>query len=127
MESNSDASADQIRASGRRAAADFSGGTENVKSVASSEIKNLIADVEDLVARIADMKDADVVRIRSRVQNAVAAAKDALSNGTGVLRRQAKQVASTADSYVRESPWQALGVAALAGVVVGLLATRRTN
>lgn len=126
MESNSDAS-EKIRASGRRAAADLGAGADNVKSVASSEIKNLIADVEDLMERIADLKDADVVRVRSRVQNAVASAKDALSNGTGAVRRQAKEVASTADSYVRESPWQALGVAALAGVVVGLLATRRIN
>ena len=37
-----------------------------------------------------------------------------------------KQVASSADDYVRESPWQAIGIAALVGAVVGILATRRS-
>jgi ElaB/YqjD/DUF883 family membrane-anchored ribosome-binding protein len=116
---------DQARAGGRRVAADFKSGSDNIRATASSEVKNLIADVEDLVARISDLKDADVVKVRSKVESAVAAAKDAIANGSTTLRRQAKQVASTADSYVRESPWQALGVAALAGVVIGLLTTRR--
>ena len=35
--------------------------------MASTEIKSLIADVEDLVARIADLKDADVARVRTKV------------------------------------------------------------
>ena len=35
-------------------------------------------------------------------------------------------VADTADDYVRESPWQAIGIAALVGAVVGILATRRS-
>jgi ElaB/YqjD/DUF883 family membrane-anchored ribosome-binding protein len=121
----SDAPNDQVRASGNRVANDVRTGSDHLRSLASSEVKSLIADVEDLISRISDLKDADVVKVRSRVESAVSAAKEALANGTGTLRRQAKQVASTADSYVRESPWQALGVAALAGVVVGLLATRR--
>jgi ElaB/YqjD/DUF883 family membrane-anchored ribosome-binding protein len=35
-------------------------------------------------------------------------------------------VASTADDYVRESPWQALAIAAIAGVAIGFLVTRRS-
>jgi ElaB/YqjD/DUF883 family membrane-anchored ribosome-binding protein len=33
--------------------------------------------------------------------------------------------ARAVDGYVREHPWQAVGVAALAGIVLGLLITRR--
>ncbi len=104
----------------------MSDGISDIKSAASGEIKNLIADVEDLMARIADLKDADVVRVRSRVQRAVDATKQSLSDSAETLRRQAREVAGTADDYVRESPWQAIGIAALVGAVVGILATRRS-
>jgi ElaB/YqjD/DUF883 family membrane-anchored ribosome-binding protein len=78
------------------------------------------------MARIADLKDADVVRVRGKVQRAVDAAKDSLSDGAESLRRRAQNVAGTADDYVRDSPWQAIGIAALVGAVVGILATRRS-
>jgi len=101
-------------------------GVGDIKSAASGEIKNLISDVEDLMARIADLKDADVVRVRSQVQRAVEATKQSLAQSAGTIRRQAQDIASNADDYVRESPWQAIGIAALVGAVVGILATRRS-
>jgi ElaB/YqjD/DUF883 family membrane-anchored ribosome-binding protein len=92
----------------------------------AGEIKNLIADVEELVARIADLKDADVVRVRNKVQRAIDATKQSLVEGADALRLHAQKVAGTADDYVRDSPWQAVGIAALVGAVVGILATRRS-
>jgi ElaB/YqjD/DUF883 family membrane-anchored ribosome-binding protein len=126
METNFDNTADQVRATGRRVKNDLSDGIDNVKTAASGEIKDLIADVEDLMARIADLKDADVVRVRSKVQRAVDATKQSLADSAGSLKRQAQDIASTADDYIRESPWQAIGIAALIGAVVGILATRRS-
>src|SRR5260370_20333529 len=124
METTYDGTTEQVRASARRLKNDVSDGVKDIKAAASSEIKNLIADVEDLMARIADLKDADVVRVRSRVQRAVDATKQSLSDSAETLRCQAREVAGTADDYVRESPWQAIGIAALVGAVVGILATR---
>jgi ElaB/YqjD/DUF883 family membrane-anchored ribosome-binding protein len=122
---NNDAASD-ARASGRKLRDDFGEGLDNVKSAASSEIKNLIADVEELMARISDLKDADVVRVRGKVQRAVDATKQSLADGADGLRRRAQMAASTADDYVRDSPWQAVGIAAWVGAVVGILATRRS-
>jgi ElaB/YqjD/DUF883 family membrane-anchored ribosome-binding protein len=124
MEHN-DAAGD-ARASGRRLRDDLGEGFDNVKSAASGEIKNLIADVEELMARISDLKDADVVRVRGKVQRAVDATKQSLADSAVNIRRRAQQAASSADDYVRDSPWQAVGIAALVGAVVGILATRRS-
>jgi ElaB/YqjD/DUF883 family membrane-anchored ribosome-binding protein len=117
---------EQARASARRLKDDLSDGVSDVKAAASSEIKSLIADVEDLMARIADLKDADVVRVRSKVQRAVDATKQSLTEGAEAIRQHAQNVAGTADDFVRDSPWQAVGIAALVGAVVGILATRRS-
>ncbi|MGA2188125.1 MAG: DUF883 domain-containing protein [Steroidobacteraceae bacterium] len=118
--------ADGIRAAGHRAGQDIGEAASNIKNVASAEIQNLIADVEDLVARIADLKDADVVRVRSKVLRAVGNAKESLAERADSLRRQAQRAAVTADDFVHDSPWQAVGIAALVGAVVGILATRRS-
>jgi ElaB/YqjD/DUF883 family membrane-anchored ribosome-binding protein len=119
-------STEQVRASGRRLKDDLSDGVSDVKAAASSEIKSLIADVEDLMARIADLKDADVVRVRGKVQRAVDATKQSLADGADAIRQHAQTAANTADDYVRDNPWQAIGIAALVGAVVGILATRRS-
>ena len=116
----------EARASGRRVGNDDIEGGGGIKQVASAEIRNLIADVEDLVARIADLKDADVARVRNKVLRAVDAAKESLTDSADTLRRQAQNAATTADDFVHDSPWQAVGIAALVGAVVGILATRRS-
>jgi len=118
--------ASEARATGRRVGKDITEGAGNIKNVASAEIQSLIADVEDLVARIADLNDADVARVRNKVLRAVDAAKDSLAEGADTLRRQAQRAATTADDYVHDSPWQAVGIAALVGAVVGILAARRS-
>ena len=99
---------------------------EDIKASASVEIKNLLADVEELVARIADLQDADVGRLRNKVQRAVDAAKESLADGAESVRQRAQNVADSADEYVHDSPWQAVGIAALVGAVVGMLLTRRS-
>jgi ElaB/YqjD/DUF883 family membrane-anchored ribosome-binding protein len=112
------ASGDRLREDARRAAGE-------VKNVAADEIRNLIADVEDLVARIADLNDADVASVRNRVMSTVAAAKESLADRAGAFKHQAQSVWSDADGYVRESPWVAVGLAALVGAVAGILVARR--
>ena len=104
-------------------AADAAG---HIKSVATEEIRNLIADVEDLIARLADLNDADVATMRSKVMATVESAKDTLADGAEALRRQAQKAVGGADGYVRESPWAAVGLAALVGAVVGILVARRS-
>lgn len=91
----------------------------------SGEMRNLIADVEDLLKGVANVGDADVAKLRARVTDTLRTAKDSLREGTEALRVRANDAATTADSYVRERPWAAIGIAAAVGVVVGLWAGRR--
>ena len=126
METTFDGTTEQARAAGHRVKNDLSDGVNEVTAAAATEIKSLIADVEDLMARIADLKDADVMRVRNKVQRAVDATKQSLADGADAIRQHAQSAANTADDFVRESPWQAVGIAALVGAIVGILATRRS-
>jgi ElaB/YqjD/DUF883 family membrane-anchored ribosome-binding protein len=116
----------ELGAPGRRLKDDASQAAGKLKGVATEEIRNLIADVEDMVARLADLNDADVATMRTKVMATVDAAKETLADSAETLRRQAQRAMSGADGYVRESPWAAVGVAALVGALVGILVARRS-
>jgi ElaB/YqjD/DUF883 family membrane-anchored ribosome-binding protein len=101
-------------------------------AAATGELQSLIADVEDLVASITHLQGKDIGAVRARVERALLAAKQALAaggtsllDGTREVRRRAGRIAAGADSYVRESPWQAVGIAALLALAVGYISTRR--
>jgi ElaB/YqjD/DUF883 family membrane-anchored ribosome-binding protein len=41
------------------------------------------------------------------------------------VQRQARGALTAGDTYVREQPWEAIGAAALMGLVIGFLVFRR--
>jgi len=52
-------------------------------------------------------------------------AKGALSQAQAAVTDSAREFSSVANEYVHEHPWKAMGAAAVAGVVLGLLLSRR--
>jgi len=76
--------------------------------------------VEDLLQHIADVEGPDIKKIRVKVQMALAAAKSAWSDTADYASRQI----SRPGEYMRESPWQSLGIAALVGIGVGAILMR---
>jgi ElaB/YqjD/DUF883 family membrane-anchored ribosome-binding protein len=126
MATTFDPHGEELGASGQRLKDDARHAAGEIKNVAADELRNLIADVEDLVARIADLNDADVASVRNKVMSTVAAAKETLADRAESLRRQAQGVFSDADDYVRENAWVAVGLAAVVGAVAGILVARRS-
>ena len=63
--------------------------------------------------------------LRAQVETKLRAAKLKLMDMQDDAMDRAKATARATDEYVRDNPWQALGVAAAVGVLVGLLMSRR--
>jgi len=116
----------ELGAAGQRLREDSSNAASHLTSAAGEEVKNLIADVEDLVARLADLNDADIASLRTKVMSTVGAAKERLAEGADTVKQGASRAFDTADVYVRESPWIAIGLAAVVGAVAGILVARRS-
>ncbi|MDR5763164.1 MULTISPECIES: glycine zipper domain-containing protein [unclassified Caballeronia] len=51
-------------------------------------------------------------------------AKDKFADMQDAMSRKYRVAADTTDDFVHENPWNAIAIAALAGVVVGMLASR---
>jgi ElaB/YqjD/DUF883 family membrane-anchored ribosome-binding protein len=92
---------------------------------ANHEVRKLIADVEELLRRVGDAADPELARLRAKVESTVATTKKAISDGTEQVQRQAKEAFEASDRYVRDQPWEAIGIAAIAGLAIGLLVGRR--
>ena len=98
---------------------------QQVGAAAGDEVHNLIADVEDLIDRVGDAADPELRRLRSKVAAAVTTAKKSIAEGVGQVQGQANQALEAGDRYVRNQPWEAIGIAAIAGLAVGFLVARR--
>ena len=109
----------------RRVGRELGRGAERVKRTATTELNALIADVEELLGKVAHVADEDVTRLRSGIQARIDSARDMLATGSKRISESARQAAGATDQYVRRSPWQAVGVAALAGAAVAYLFSRR--
>jgi len=112
--------ADHLRSSDKRLKNDLKDGARNVKNTATEEFKNFVSDVEDVVKRVADVSDADVTRVRAKIQAALASTKDGIEITAANLTKQARATAKQADAYVHESPWKAVGIGAAVAAVLGL-------
>ena len=97
----------------------------SAKEYANGQINSFIQNVEDLTHALKDVETPEIARVKAKVKIALAAAKSALSDGASQVRTQARQVGKNTDDYVRDNPWQVVGIAALIGVAVGILASRR--
>ena len=107
-----------IRGAAREAA-------RQARVAANQEVRRLIADVEELIRRVGDAADPELARLRAKVETTVATTKKAISDGSEQVQRQAKEAFEASDRYVRDQPWEAIGIAALAGLAIGLLVGRR--
>ena len=92
---------------------------------AASEFSKLSADVEELLGKLASATGVDIAELRVRLQDKVSAAKSKLMAGGKQVAESTRVAAEATDAYVRGSPWQAVGIAALVGAGVGYLLSRR--
>jgi ElaB/YqjD/DUF883 family membrane-anchored ribosome-binding protein len=97
------------------------------KKYANASLNDFLDNVDDLTQAIKDVETPDIARVRAKVKMAVSAAKSALADSASQVRGQARQIGKTTDTYVRDNPWQVVGIAAVVGVVLGVLMSRRSD
>ena len=98
----------------------------SVGDFANGQVNNFLDSVEDLTRALKDIDTPDIARVRAKVKIALVAAKSAVSDTANQIRSQAQQAGKRTDDFVRENPWQVIGIAAIVGLAVGFLASRRS-
>lgn len=90
-----------------------------------ADLKTVMEDAEALLKATSTLTGEKIQEVRARAEESLRQAKVRLSEVEEEAMRRAREVAEAADEYVRENPWQSVGIAAGIGLVVGLLLARR--
>jgi ElaB/YqjD/DUF883 family membrane-anchored ribosome-binding protein len=84
------------------------------------DFNTVIAETEQLLKAAASAGGDKAIAWRAGVEQNLAAAKEKLVQLEHTAAEKAKAAAQATDGYVHENPWQAIGVTAGVGVIVGL-------
>ena len=88
-------------------------------------VSAVLSDAEDMLKRAATETGEKAKDLRSQVEQKLLTAKLRLQELEGQALDQAKAAARATDEYVHDNPWQAIGVAAAVGFLLGLVISRR--
>jgi ElaB/YqjD/DUF883 family membrane-anchored ribosome-binding protein len=90
-----------------------------------ADLKVVIADADELLKVTANQAGEKVGELRVRMQENLTSARHKLADAEAALKEKSREVARVTDDYVHDHPWKAIGVAAGAGLLIGLLIGRR--
>jgi len=90
-----------------------------------ADLRQVISDAEELMRATAHQTDGKIAELRDRIGENLRQARYKLVDAEEAIKAKTREVARATDDYVHENPWKAIGVAAGAGLIVGLLIGRR--
>ncbi|OYT94387.1 MAG: hypothetical protein CFE49_18495 [Pseudomonas sp. PGPPP3] len=90
-----------------------------------AEFKALIEDAERLLQNAASLAGEQADELRQHIQLNLQRARNTLAESGETVRQQGDAVRQAGETYVQQNPWQALGIAAGIGLLLGLLLGRR--
>ena len=90
-----------------------------------SDMKVVVSDAEEILRATAGVAGEKMVDLRERIAERLQDAKLRIADAEAALLDRTKAAAHAADDYVNENPWQAVGIAAGVGLLLGLVIGRR--
>ncbi|MCY4126139.1 MAG: DUF883 family protein [Pseudomonas sp.] len=102
-----------------------SNSAKHSQDVLMSEFQALVRDTEKLLADTANLAGDQAQALREQMHERLAQARETLEVTQESLRERSQEALGSAEQYVQEKPWHAIGIAAGVGLVIGLLANRR--
>lgn len=91
----------------------------------AEDLHMVVEDAESLLKATAGQAGEKIQELRAKAQESVAAVRERLTKVEEAAMHQAKAAAAKGNAYVHENPWAAIGIAAGAGLLIGMLLARR--
>jgi ElaB/YqjD/DUF883 family membrane-anchored ribosome-binding protein len=83
-----------------------------------ADVKTLMTDADDIVKAMASTTGEKAAEMADKLRGKLRSAKEKMGDAQAII-------ADKTDDYVHDNPWQAVGVAAGVGFLLGLLISRR--
>lgn len=91
----------------------------------ATDLRRIIGDAEELLRATANQAGEKVAAARARVQDSLDSAKLKLELLGEEAADQARAAVRATDDYVHDHPWQSVGIAAMVGLVLGMMISRK--
>jgi ElaB/YqjD/DUF883 family membrane-anchored ribosome-binding protein len=89
------------------------------------DLKAVVTDAEELLKATASQTGEQITAARGKTEESLKAAKVRIAAEEVAVLEKTKAAAKTAEDYVRANPWQAMGITAAVGFILGILVVRR--
>ena len=99
--------------------------TNNSKQKLVSDMKIVVSDAEEILRATAGVAGEKMVDLREQIADRLHDAKMRLADAEAALVDKTKAAARATDEYVNDNPWQAVGIAAGVGLLLGIIIGRR--
>lgn len=72
-----------------------------------------------------DKTETEIAKLKEKAENVIKTSRETLAQTSDKIVEHTKEMAGKADTYVHDKPWNGIGMAAAAGLVLGVLLSRR--
>lgn len=118
-----------IESNGRSSGSDVSDAarstSEEFGAAAKAEFNNIMSDLQDLVRRASSLSGQELTALRQQMSEKLGLAKEKLHHLSEDASTIAHKGVDSTEQLIKSHPLQAVGIAALVGVAVGILLNRR--
>ena len=90
-----------------------------------SDLKVVVSDAEEILRATAGVAGEKMTDLRERIGERLRDAKLRIADAEAALVDKTKAAARATDDYVNDNPWQAVGIAAGVGLLLGIIIGRR--
>lgn len=98
-----------------------------VQSAISREYHALLGDLEHLLGKATSMTGEELASAKAALGARIDAARSSIGHAGAAVVDGAKRGARATDEFVTGRPWSAVGITAVAGLLVGFLLGRRSS
>jgi ElaB/YqjD/DUF883 family membrane-anchored ribosome-binding protein len=91
----------------------------------TEDFRTVVSDAEQLLREVANQAGEGYGEARARLEESIATARQGLTALEQSLAEGARSAGRATDGYVRNHPWESIGIGAGIGVLIGLLIGRR--
>ncbi|HEY9280051.1 MAG TPA: DUF883 family protein [Eoetvoesiella sp.] len=88
-------------------------------------VKGSLDEAEKLLREAAEATGDKAAELRERAMTSLRHTRETLYDTQDALLEKGRKAARCTDDYVHDNPWQAIGVAGLTGLLLGMLICRR--
>ncbi|MGB6241551.1 MAG: DUF883 family protein [Castellaniella sp.] len=99
--------------------------TQTAGDALIEDLKSSLDQAEKLLREAADATGDKAVDLRAKALQALDQGRAALAETQANLLEQGRKVVQDTDEYVQANPWKAVGMAGVAGLLLGALLSRR--